>query len=276
MSSDASPLDYFGSLAEGYDRHRPGYPPEVVDAALAGAPDAPVVVDLGAGTGIFARLLAASGARVLAVEPNAGMREVGLRSAVAGPGTIEWRGGRAEETGLPAACADRVTCAQAFHWFDAPAALAEISRILRPEGRLALAWNVRDCADAFTARYGEAVERAQREAALAGRVVERSRRADAAGSPLFRVEREVAVKHSVDHDLPGLLGRARSCSYWPPPGSLRDELERGLREAFGAHAHGGRCRLAYRCELALLAHEKRGRSPYSEKPAGRAGARGFF
>jgi len=254
MPSGASPLDYFGPLAEGYDRYRPGYPQAAVEAVLAAAPPRPAVVDVGAGTGtgIFARLLAARGAAVVAVEPNAGMREVGRRRAVAGPGSVEWRDGRAEATGRPAASADLVTCAQAFHWFDGPAALAEMARVLRPGGRVALVWNVRDPRDSFTARYGEAVARAQQAASAAGRVVERGRRADAADSPLFRVEREVAVAHAVEHDLDGLLGRARSSSYWPPPGALRDALEHALRDAFAAHAEDGRCRLAYACEVTLL------------------------
>ncbi len=35
-------------------------------------------------------------------------------------------------------------CAQAFHWFSTQAALAEIHRVLKPDGRLGLVWNVRD------------------------------------------------------------------------------------------------------------------------------------
>jgi SAM-dependent methyltransferase len=53
----------------------------------------------------------------------------------------------AEQTGLPDSSADAVTVAQALHWFDAPKALAEIHRILRAEGRLALVWNIRDLDD---------------------------------------------------------------------------------------------------------------------------------
>jgi ubiquinone/menaquinone biosynthesis C-methylase UbiE len=56
------------------------------------------------------------------------------------------REGTAEQTGLDSS-ADAVTVAQALHWFDAPKALAEIHRILRAEGRLALVWNIRDLDD---------------------------------------------------------------------------------------------------------------------------------
>jgi SAM-dependent methyltransferase len=98
------------------------------------------VVDLGAGTGKFTRLLALTGAEVLAVEPVREMRE---RLAELLPG-VAVTGGTAEDTGLPGACADAVVAAQSWHWFDAPAALAEVERLLRPGGALALVWNTYD------------------------------------------------------------------------------------------------------------------------------------
>jgi SAM-dependent methyltransferase len=78
---------------------------------------------------------------VVAVEPVAGMR------AAIGPGVVALEG-TAERLPLADAEADAVTVAQAFHWFDGPAALAEIHRVLRPGGSLALVWNVRRLEDA--------------------------------------------------------------------------------------------------------------------------------
>jgi SAM-dependent methyltransferase len=126
----------------GYERSRPSYPL----AALAALADAlpleagRTVVDLGAGTGKFTRLLALTGAEVLAVEPVTAMRErlaELLPQVAVVPGT-------AEDTGLPGGCADAVVAAQSWHWFDQEAALAEVERLLRPGGALVLVWNTYD------------------------------------------------------------------------------------------------------------------------------------
>ena len=96
-----------------------------------------VVVDLAAGTGKLARQLVPSGARVVAVEPLAEMRSLI-------PAGIETLDGTAEAIPLPDASADAITVAQAFHWFDAEAALREIERVLQPGGLLALVSNRRE------------------------------------------------------------------------------------------------------------------------------------
>ncbi|MBY8879827.1 class I SAM-dependent methyltransferase [Actinacidiphila acidipaludis] len=125
-----------------YERSRPSYPL----AALAALADAlpleagRTVVDLGAGTGKFTRLLALTGAEVLAVEPVPEMRE---RMAELLPG-VAVTAGTAESTGLPDACADAVVAAQSWHWFQEDEALAEVERLLRPGGALALVWNTYD------------------------------------------------------------------------------------------------------------------------------------
>ena len=53
---------------------------------------------------------------------------------------------------------DAVIVAQAFHWFDAGGALAEIARVLRPDGGLALVWNARDEAVPWVAELTRAID----------------------------------------------------------------------------------------------------------------------
>jgi SAM-dependent methyltransferase len=152
------------AAAHGFDRGaadyaaaRPGYPDAAVDlvAAELGVGPGRRVLDLAAGTGILTRALVARGADVVAVEPVAGMRAE-LRRATPG---VEVLDGRAEALPLDDASVDVVTVAQAFHWFDPAPALAEIARVLRPGGGLALIWNGRDESVGWVARWTEIVER---------------------------------------------------------------------------------------------------------------------
>jgi SAM-dependent methyltransferase len=132
----------FSSQAEAYRRGRPEYP-MAIDTWLAdrlGLCSGRVVVDLGAGTGKFTRRLVATGAQVTAVEPVAEMR---AQFALAVPEALVLDG-CAEAIPLPDASADALVCAQSFHWFANATALAEIHRVLRPNGVLGLIWNARD------------------------------------------------------------------------------------------------------------------------------------
>ena len=124
----------FARSAEAYEEGRPGYPAAVLEPL--GITTGMTVLDLAAGTGKLTRALAGSGATVVAVEPVAEMR-------AALPESVEALDGTAESLPLPDGSVDLVTVAQAFHWFDGPAALREIHRVLNPGGRLALLWNRR-------------------------------------------------------------------------------------------------------------------------------------
>jgi SAM-dependent methyltransferase len=132
----------FAEVADAYERGRPEYPPAVVGAIAAELripPDAPVL-DLAAGTGKLTRALLDMGLDVVAVEPQGALREV--LAASVGSGRV--REGLAEAIPLPDASVAAVTVADAFHWFDHAAALAEIGRVLRPDGGLAVLSTVPD------------------------------------------------------------------------------------------------------------------------------------
>jgi SAM-dependent methyltransferase len=130
------PANAFGPAAGDYEAARPSYPPEAVallERELGVGPGARVC-DLAAGTGKLTRLLASTGADVVAVEPVPGMRDQLLATT---PG-VEVLDGTAEAIPLPDGSVDVVTVAQAFHWFRFDEALAEIARVLRPGGTLLL------------------------------------------------------------------------------------------------------------------------------------------
>lgn len=132
----------FEAGAAAYEVARPGYPDEAVAVLRdeVGIAAGTLVLDLAAGTGKLTRRLVELGASVSAVEPVAAMR--GQLAAVLPQ--VEVVDGTAEAIPVADASVDVVAVAQAFHWFDAPAALGEIARVLRPGGRLVLLWNERD------------------------------------------------------------------------------------------------------------------------------------
>lgn len=132
----------FSAEARTYTSGRPPYPAALEGWLQSTLGVAPVlrVLDLGAGTGKFTRLLAGLGADVTAVEPVAAMREELSLSLPKVP-VME---GTAQAIPVGDETYNAVTCAQAFHWFAHADALAEIHRVLVRGGKLGLVWNVRE------------------------------------------------------------------------------------------------------------------------------------
>ena len=163
------------------------------------------VCDLAAGTGKLTRLLVATGAQVVAVEPVAGMR---AELVAATPG-VEAIDGVAEHIPLADASVDTVTVAQAFHWFHFDDALAEIKRVLRPGGHLAILFNQRDERAGWVKEWNEVIQWHQRRVAFYQRSDWRSLLTGAG----LRDVRHHAIEwaQSIDRDL--LAARVRSVSY---------------------------------------------------------------
>jgi len=198
----------FQAGAAAYEIARPGYPDEAL-ATLArelGITTGTRVCDLAAGTGKLTRRLVELGASVVAVEPVEGMREQALATVP----EAEVVDGTADAIPLPDAAVDVVTVAQAFHWFDADAALAEIARVLEPGGGLAILWNERDERTAWVAEMSRLIRWHER-------TVSRYQHVDwaetVAASQRFTALEEEAVswQQPMTRDL--LADRVRSISY---------------------------------------------------------------
>jgi SAM-dependent methyltransferase len=216
----------FGSAAEVYERARPSYPPEAIDWLLmrTGVGEGDTIVDLGAGTGKLTRLLAPAGARVVAIEPVPEMR------ALIGVGEV--MDGTAEAIPLDDGAAALVTVAQAFHWFDLDRALPEIHRVLRPGGRLALVWNMRDLDDPVQRGVEDLL------APLRGRLTaqrEGKWRAPLAASPLFGEPETAEFRYEQQFTGDDLVDRVASTSF---VAAMADHERRPLLDQVRALAAG--------------------------------------
>jgi SAM-dependent methyltransferase len=216
----------FSNRVTDYARYRPTYPTQTIAAILSGF-TSPVVADLGAGTGISARLLHDAGATVYAIEPNAAMRD-----AMEPTNGIIVVDASAEHTMLDDASVDIVASFQAYHWFDADAVLHEARRIMREGGRFAAVWNHRDRDDPFTGAYEAIVDRYDES----GGGIDRDRRSARVLEDLrrhgWRNSRIETATHRYALDWEMMIGLARSASYLPKSGEAYESMTRELRALF--------------------------------------------
>lgn len=240
----------FSNRVEAYVKYRPAYPQEAVDflyetvGLMAGGS----VADIGAGTGIFSRLLLERGSRVWALEPNREMREAAVE-ALGGQTGFTPLPGSAEETGLPDASVDHIVCAQSFHWFDRTAAQAEFRRILKPGGRVALIWNSRLTAGTpFREGYDRLLHTyctGYEQVGHKNITLETLRSFFRAGGPQL-----ATFPFSQRLDYEGLTGRLMSSSYCPLPGSAHyTPLVAELMELFDRNQEEGLISFDYETEV---------------------------
>ena len=232
----------FSTRAGDYARYRPSYPLEIIDAILDGFIN-PTVADLGAGTGISAKLLADAGARVYAVEPNAAMR-----SSIPNDERITIIDGTAEATTLPNAGVDMIVAFQAYHWFEPQAVLSEAKRIAKPRSRFAAVWNHRDRDDFFSGAFEAIVDRYD----VSGGNIDRSRRSGTVFADLesggWQNVRKISASHEHQLDLDAMMGFVRSASYLPREGKTFEAMAAELRELFARESTTRRVRFIWNTE----------------------------
>lgn len=133
-----SDVDYNGRMARSYDAGRELLPDAEAAWYATVAPyirQGGLVVDVGAGTGRFARRFAERfDAQVVAVEPAWGMRAAGVDATSAA--NVRWVAGQAEALPVRTATADAVWLCCVVHYLDLAAAGSEFARVLRAGGKL--------------------------------------------------------------------------------------------------------------------------------------------
>ena len=232
--------ELFTGTADNYRRFRPTYPAPLVDWVLDDLNLKPGsrIVDVGCGTGITSRLFAAREVGVTGVDPNAEM----LEAATLDGGAAYLRGD-AEALPLDDDTMDGGIAGQSFHWFDFGVAITELSRVLVPQARCAVFWNLRNDALPFMGEY-EALLRSScngyKDLAASSATVQGLRKhRQVSGLSEARFE------HVQRLDWPGFDGRVRSASYVKH--GLRDPATfgRALHDLFARHEHEGHVHMSY-------------------------------
>jgi ubiquinone/menaquinone biosynthesis C-methylase UbiE len=242
----------FGDVADVYERTRPGYPDEAV-RWMAG-PTPGTVLELGAGTGKLTATLLAHGHRVVATDPAPRMLQP-LRRRLRQAHVVQ---ARAEQIPLSASSVDTVLAGQAFHWFDTGPALAEIARVLRPGGTLALVWNLRDETVPWVRRLSRLIGSEQPEEPT-GTLEE---------SGLFDGIEEHTFRHWQEVQRDSLVGLVESRSRIAAlPDDERADVLAKVGELYDDYGRGHdgmllpyHCR-AYRCRVSGLANFRREQDP---------------
>jgi SAM-dependent methyltransferase len=135
---DRQAAQIFGEDPILYDRFRPGYPRELMEAVVESTGRGPVL-EIGAGTGKATRALLALGRPVHALEPDP--RMAAMLELNCGDSEVAVERQILEEALLPSEFYGLAVAAQTWHWVDPMVGYARVAEALVPHGRLALLWH---------------------------------------------------------------------------------------------------------------------------------------
>jgi SAM-dependent methyltransferase len=242
---------------QAYLAYRPRFPHGIVPFLRehGALPEAAVVADVGAGTGMLAEIFLEAGHRVIAVEPNAEMLEA-CRELAAQQPALELVQGSAEATTLPDASVDLIVVGRAMHWFDWPLAHREFARILRstegrPDGWVLVASNGHsDSGGPIPNRLSQILRKWRTDSAEADTTRDFNQRLQEFldTSSWHRT----TLQHSMTVDFPTLLGYAESLSAIPRPGERGyDGMVAELRAVFDEYQRDGMLKTPLTCNLHL-------------------------
>jgi SAM-dependent methyltransferase len=239
--SFADAKNRFSIRAADYLRYRPHYPQGVLDFLRSQSQLSPAhtIADVGSGTGFLAELSLKNGNQVFGVEPNQEMRRAG-EEYLAAYSRFTSVNGSAEATTLPDSSVDFVTVGQAFHWFKPEPTRREFTRILRPDGWVAIVWNDRRLSTTgFAVSYEELLVRFGTDY---NRVKDSYPQIQGIraffGHKKFLTHQLPNFQH---FDLESLRGRLRSSSFVPPESDPNfAPMMAALDVLFAAHQQDGR------------------------------------
>lgn len=235
----------FSNRVVNYIKYRPSYPPEMLELFRKEMDLQPssVVADIGAGTGISAKIFLENGNTVYGIEPNQAMREASLEF-LRDFSDFRSARGTSEETNLPDSSIDIIVAAQAFHWFKGEETRLEFQRILKDGGYVALIWNQRQLDSTnflrdyehFLNRFATDYNEVRHEHATPEVI-----------GDFFQTDFSTATFYnSQTFDYEGLKGRLESSSYTPTAENpLYVPMIEELKRLFTKHEKNGKIDILY-------------------------------
>ncbi len=246
----SAPTERFSDRVDDYVKYRPHYARDVVTALRVSCGLKPVhmIVDVGCGTGLLAKIFLENGNRVIGVEPNGNMRRAG-EEYLSDFASFSMVDGSAEATKLPALCADFLIAGQAFHWFQPDATRREFARIVKPAGWVVLIWHDRDTeATPFLRAYEEFLltHSTDYTTVAHNKVANYS-----ALEHFYSPDRMNLIVQDTEQtfDLDGLRGRLLSSSYAPREGPQAEVMLKALSLLFERYEEAGRVILKYKTRI---------------------------
>ena len=144
-----NPTDYhgqraiFNEISDLYDRYRPTYPAVLAEKVIAYSALQPSgkMLEIGSGTGKGTELFAEQGYTIHCLEPGGNLSNVAREKFRAFP-KITFEETTFEAWTLTPETYEVVYAAQSFHWIPAEMGLRKAADALKPNGTLALIWNL--------------------------------------------------------------------------------------------------------------------------------------